>query len=70
VAGFLCFEMHIRKCDFCEFRAEYDLWPDGSIVYRGFAACVDCLEDPGVARFFELIHFAKVMEKEFELAYG
>lgn len=59
--GFLYSKM-VRDCDFCEFSAEYDDWPDDSVIHRGVAACAGCLERPKVQKVFELTANADLVD--------
>lgn len=44
-----------RICSFCDFRADYDDFPDGSIVYLGICACKTCLEKEVTGDFREIV---------------
>lgn len=57
---------HIRECDWCEFRGTYPEFPDGSLASNGWMACGKCLSDPRIERAMELVHFAKVLERELD----
>ncbi|HEX8287854.1 MAG TPA: hypothetical protein VF556_07665 [Pyrinomonadaceae bacterium] len=47
--------MAIRHCSFCEFAADYDDFPDGSICYLGICACANCLEKEVTKDFRDLL---------------
>lgn len=53
-----------RRCSFCEFEADYDAFPDGSVACNGYLACADCLENPRVERVMELVAFSEFLRKE------
>lgn len=48
-------EEKIRTCSFCNFKAPYRDFPDGSICYLGICACAPCLETEKTKEFRKLL---------------
>lgn len=46
---------HYRICSFCNFTADYDSFPEDSVVAAGICACADCLQSDTTKDFREAL---------------
>ena len=59
--------MKIRQCHFCDFKAEYDDFPDGSVCYLAITACAACYENGTAEDFRRLIENENIAAEKIEM---